>query len=374
MSFKGFKRAKYPTKTIVTPQYGESYILRTLNVKEVLTLRDSLISPNKVSEVLNNMIWSTIESGPDCLKTKNDFLNHVSMSDRDALIYALYNLTFGNEKVYSLTCGDCLNTQKMKIFLDDIYFNNVYPGATSVKESYRVAKAVNPTINKDPLVEDIIAKDNMVIPPESIPVEVARNMMEYQEYFEWLDSKKKNVLQENLNEFLDQKLEEEITTEPNTSDEVNEDLEEEKEEDLENSVTDFTNIKDKIIRLPLKSTDGVVVYIRVPKLIDELNINKNLSFNTKLQIDLASETLSLDRIEELDENGKVIQTITDRIDIVEAYQFLPEEDRREINRTYYREFGQFRVNLKAKWNCRSCGEENNIFFEVMDQFFRALRS
>lgn len=376
--FKGFKNIRYPVYTVVTPQSGDTYSLRTLNVSEVMTLRESLTSGNKMAEILNDILWKAVEFKPEHISSKTEFLKNLTMKDRDALIYGLYHSTFGDEKTYNVVCGECSNTQKIKVSLNKIFFSNNYPASKAIVDSYRVALAENPIMEKDPDIEKVLegsvistelekskALNEVPNPPDGMPEEIARTEEEYKEYFTILDKMKENGL--SPSNVDNEKTEKIVTVKVNTSNV------DEQTTISEKDTTDFTPIGNKVIRLELPLSKGLVVYIKEPVLIDEQSVNENLAFTSSNQLNLAYDTLSIKKIEEYEEGNPIpVQIVDDRIDIVEAYQLLPILDRNEIVNTYTKEFGQYEVGLKANWVCRSCNENNQLNLDILQQFFRAI--
>lgn len=380
MSFSGFKTVRYPLYTVVTPQTGDTYEVRTLNVSEVLKIRDSLITRNKIPKIINNIIWDALESKPDHIKNKDMFLRNLTVNDRDALVYGLYYSTFGSDKVYNVTCDACNNTQKIKLKLDNIYNVNNYPGNKSIKNSYRLTKAKNPSLEPDPIIENAIKlgskirkqKIDVDIPPAGMPSELAR--LEYSEFFKLFDAGEIDM----DGNYIDS---DDVTNNKNIDNTLTESVElnstpqsnEEESSDILLSETDAENLTDileKVIKIVLPVTN-VVCYIKQPTVYDESNLFEDLAYNNQSQLDLASDTLIIDRFEEYD-GDRLVQVIDNKNDIIEAFQLLPYKDRSEIVKLFSKEFGQYDVALKNTWQCLSCSTVNNLELDIVNQFFRAI--
>ena len=101
-TFTGFKTIQYPHYTVVTPQSGYTYDMRTMNVSEVIKIRESLLTDNRITENLLKVIWDCIEIGPDHITTYEEFIENTTTNDRDALIYGIQKATFGDTRNVTL--------------------------------------------------------------------------------------------------------------------------------------------------------------------------------------------------------------------------------------------------------------------------------
>jgi hypothetical protein len=397
MAFKGFKTAHYPVYTVITPQLGYSFEVRPLNIAELTTLRESILTRNKFHSVFNDILWKALVKKPDNIKTKTDFLNSLTLKDRDSLVYGLYYMTYGNEKVYNVECGACNAEQKIKINLNNIFNMKAYPGNVTVKDSYKIAKAHNPNLKEDKMIERAITTEEYLKsrleelpkPPEGMPENMAREDEEFREYYETLDEfnkldKSVFKINEDSLENNDDEIEQGTESEENNieenienNSESTDDLEEEYDETdsyirfnfSEDDTEDFTPIDHKCFRVPLPASKGIVVYLKEACLAEEESISKNLGFTTKEQLDFAYDTLAISKIEEYDENNNLLQVIEDRIDIASAYGLLKPGDRKAIVEAYRKEFGQYEIQLKANWVCKTCRNKNILNLDIVRQFF-----
>ncbi len=93
MTFTGFQ-IKYPEYEIVTPQTKQSFTFRSLTVSEEEQMKGSMVTASKVAEHLNTCLFSSIVKKPDDIKNLQDFVKKTTLKDRDALLYALYHITY----------------------------------------------------------------------------------------------------------------------------------------------------------------------------------------------------------------------------------------------------------------------------------------
>jgi hypothetical protein len=118
--FSGFD-IKYPEYSVVTPQTKLEFSIRSLTVSEEEKLKSSLLTANKLAEHLNEVIWECIVKKPDDIKTYDDFLNKVTIKDRDALMYGLYHVTYKDIHNYDVSCVQCEHVNSIKVnFLKSI--------------------------------------------------------------------------------------------------------------------------------------------------------------------------------------------------------------------------------------------------------------
>jgi len=124
---------KVPEIEVILPQSEKKYRVRSLKLDEEYNIKSSMIStPSVINQKLNEIIYGTItdKNKPD-FKT---FLSQVSVKDRDALMYGLYEITYGDEyPIENYACPKCNKIQPIKINLSS-GFNNVVFKAKDIKE------------------------------------------------------------------------------------------------------------------------------------------------------------------------------------------------------------------------------------------------
>jgi len=112
--FNGFN-IKYPEYSVITPHTLQEYTIRALTVAEEEKLKASLLTPNKLAQHLNEVIWECLVKKPEGVKTYQDFMNKNTIKDRDALMYGLYHVTYKDIHNYDVTCGQCEHVNSVKV-------------------------------------------------------------------------------------------------------------------------------------------------------------------------------------------------------------------------------------------------------------------
>ena len=325
--FRGFKNIVYPRYTVVCPQTGFTYDIRTMNVMETNKLKTSLTTPAKTPSLINKTLWESIEERPDCIQSFEDFKKKTTLRDREALMYGLYHCTFGDLRDFDVVCNQCSHSQTMKITLSKIFSMNAYPFSTPMIKSYQVAKAVDVDI-ADPIIERKIAITEL---------------------------KKKIELD---NRPIDAPDDDDFVIVGEKSEEVKfveEDLPQEPEPEVENKSEYEESILDKTIDLELP-VSKVHAVLRQPTLYDEEELMSQIPFTRKKETDLVNETLIIKQFEEYDPGAKVpCQVVTDRTDILYGYQTLPPMDKIKIFDVFQEQFGKYGIDLKSKYVCSNCG-------------------
>lgn len=134
------------------------------------------------------------------------------------------------------------------------------------------------------------------------------------------------------------------------------------------------DILTKKIKVTLPVSKNITVYIKQPTLEDEIQALKTLVSLKGTNIDSVTQTLIIDRFEEDVVEATKPNTYTDRYDILEAFKTLPARDRRKINKEYLDNFGNYGIDLKMKSFCPSCGYEEIISVDLVENFFRMVYS
>lgn len=115
--FEGFG-ISYPEYEVITPQTKKSYTIRSLNVSEEEVLKGSMVTPSKLPRHIAEVLWKCIVKKPDEIKTFDDFINCVTIDDRDALLYGLYVSTYKDVQNYTMRC-DCGFENLVKVNMEN---------------------------------------------------------------------------------------------------------------------------------------------------------------------------------------------------------------------------------------------------------------
>jgi len=157
--FIGFQSVpKFPEYEVICPQSKESFTLKSLTVADEEKLKGSIFSSTKIMDHLNRCIYNAIVSAPDKIKNYDDFLENVTVTDRVALLYGLYYISYGDMRAYSVTCSNCDNKYDVKIKASDTFHMNLYPGDDDLtKKIVKVPLEIVNTVTayiKEPTLKD----------------------------------------------------------------------------------------------------------------------------------------------------------------------------------------------------------------------------
>jgi len=338
--FKGFS-IKLPVYTVITPQTGRSFDVRSLTVAEVSKLKSSLVTPSRATIIVDNMLWDSIDSKPEGW-TVDIFKKNVTIKDREALLYGLYHVSFGDSRSISVYCTSCGQQQTIDIKLGSHFGMEAYPGSAGIKNSYIVGRASG----ENPIDEEIevsIKKDQLkkskTTAPKGMPAEIAAT--------ENLDISKEDEEFGVVN-----KVETAIDapSEENNSD----------------------NIIDKVLRIELPISK-VFAYVKQPTIADEESLLNTIPYATKKQSDVSTDTLIIEKFEMIKPDGKS-EFVVNRQDIIWGYEELSPLDRDEIFKTYNENFGKYGINLNVGFECKSCGAISTNDLDITAHFFRIIAS
>jgi len=341
-------RYEYPHYTVICPQTGVTFDVRTLNVQEVNQLKGSMMVQSKTPSLINKIIWGAIESKPDEITDLNTFKQMVTLRDREAILYGIYCSTFGDEEEFRVTCRNCEHEEPIKVSMEKLFSINAYPGSESMKNSYKLAR-ITGDADYDSEVEKAIT--NGEPPPEGMPANIAK-----------FDYKIDDPDDDDGIIIVDKKevnyVEDESKLEPKPIP-----VKESKPSSPE-SILD----KRLDVVLPISKVHAI---IKQPTLFDEESSLKSIAFAQKKQTDLMNEIMVIERFEQYNVGDKVPSVvITEREDILFEYEKLPPRDKTEIFNKFYDFFGQYGIDLKTRYACSQCGESNELEVDIVVQFFR----
>lgn len=334
---------KYPTYSVITPQTGLSFAVRSLNVSEVSRLKNSLSTPSKAFSLVNETIWDSIVSKPDFINTYNDFCKIITLKDREALLYGIHVMTFGYDRDAKMFCDQCGSENLIKYSLNKIFSINPYPKTEAIKNMYKVSKEVDK--ERDEFMERIIEEDIM----KNVVVED--------------DSGKEEGTNGDSIDFSPEKKVIAKVSKEGSSYLDKDDIERKKSEFIKNSI-----LSDEVsVTLPFS---GLVCFVSQPTIKDEMDMADSLSFSNRKQLDLVGETLIIKRFEYFSEVHKEVVSITNRMDIFQQYQKLPFSDKKVIMNAFKNNFGDYGIELRLNWECKDCGSINESFIDLATMFFR----
>ena len=164
--FSGFQ-IKYPEYEVITPQTLGSFTIRTLRVDEEEAMKASLVTPRKLPEHLNKVLWESLETKPEHIATMDNFLDSVTLKDREALMYGLFHITYKDDHNYNIGCPKCEYNYPVTINISSTFSSSVWEGGEFEILSKRIP-IVLPNVNnvtaiiKQPTLRD---EKNMMANP-----------------------------------------------------------------------------------------------------------------------------------------------------------------------------------------------------------------
>ena len=161
MVFKSFSNVKYPEYEVITPQTKLSFYIRGLTVREEERMKGSLMTPTKITEHLNKCIFESISVLPKSITNFEDFLRIVSLKDRDALLYGLYHITYGEIRNYEVRCSNCRTEYPITVEISSTFNFTTYQGDNVLEKRVRVplpiTKGVTAIIKQPSLFDEAAA-------------------------------------------------------------------------------------------------------------------------------------------------------------------------------------------------------------------------
>ena len=125
--FTGFN-IKYPEYEVLVPQTLQTFTVRSLSVSDEEALKASMKSPRQIPSHLNNALWECLVKKPDHIKSRDDFYKYTTIKDREALVYALFHVTYKDEHEYNAVCEICEHEYPIKIKMSDVFKMTAYNG------------------------------------------------------------------------------------------------------------------------------------------------------------------------------------------------------------------------------------------------------
>jgi hypothetical protein len=151
--------AVLPTYEVITPQTKRSFLIKSMTVADEEKMKASLMNEKKILQHLNKCLYDAIaEKEPKF--TLEKFLSHVTLKDREALLYGLYHITYDEIRNYTISCGQCSNSQDITINASDTFSINMYEGKVGeilkkrVTKDLKILKNVKVVIKQPTLLDE----------------------------------------------------------------------------------------------------------------------------------------------------------------------------------------------------------------------------
>jgi hypothetical protein len=355
--FTGFQ-FKFPVYTVITPQSGLSFDVRALVTREIRALKTSHPIPSAAPEAINNTMFTCIQRFPDGINTIEDFKRKVTLLDREAILYGIYHMTFGDELDFSNKCQNCGEEfGNIKVDISKMFSMNAYPKSDNIINSYVISKAINGPEIKDDTIERAIFERN-------IKTEVIDKIPESRKSNSYDDAGEEDGILFHEQEVPKRKPKEQprnVHQQPPVE---------------QVAVSTSKSIIDERINIELPVMVTVKCVIKQPTLYDEEMTLKNLSHLSKKDLEVLYEIMPIDRFEEMADPNNVNSTriYNTKEDIMFAYQELHWMDTKKIDDIYAENFGQYRISLKTDFPCTKCGHVEPLVLNMLDLFFRMVMS
>lgn len=127
-------------------------------------------------------------------------------------------------------------------------------------------------------------------------------------------------------------------------------------------------------RVVVPLNNNLAVVLKQPTLADERFAYNNLLQRPIDSNDIYVNSMMIDKIVELtgkkDDIPDEKNAITNREDILDAFLSFPAKTRKIIYKAFYKEFGQYCIELKMNTICPKCGFNEVKNIDLLSQFFR----
>jgi len=172
--FTGFQNIEYPEYEVITPHTHYSFTVSTLNVQKEQRLKGSLVTPIKITEHLNRILWECTVSRPEEIKTYEDFMKKITLKDRDALLYGLYHISYEEIRNYMVSCVACNKEYPITIQASSTFNFNPYPSNDILTKVIKLplpkTKGVFAYIKQPTLIDEITAFKSLSADNELISI------------------------------------------------------------------------------------------------------------------------------------------------------------------------------------------------------------
>jgi len=123
--FKGFD-IPAPELDVVLPQTQKSFRVRSLRMSEEGSAKSSLLgNAQSIIKKLNHLVYNAIVDNDK--PEPEQFLQQVTTKDRDALVFGMYQITYGDEYTFEdYTCANCQKTYSLRAFMSKGFVRSDY--------------------------------------------------------------------------------------------------------------------------------------------------------------------------------------------------------------------------------------------------------
>lgn len=125
--------------------------------------------------------------------------------------------------------------------------------------------------------------------------------------------------------------------------------------------------------VPLQVFKGVSAVVKCPTMADEIKVNKKSAHVSETLAATMMNLLMVDKFKiEPSEKRPNGDEITERDNILAAYNSLPSKDMSLITECYQKTFNEYQITVECEVVCNKCGKASTVVIDLTQQFFRAL--
>lgn len=136
--FKGFINVPLPVYDVIVPQTLLSFSVRSMTVQEEERLKSSLVVPTRITEHLNRCIFDLIVKKPEEIKDYKTFERLTTPRDREALLFGVYHVSYGDLRNYDVSCKTCEKTYPVSLDIANTFNITPYSGKEILKKRIKV--------------------------------------------------------------------------------------------------------------------------------------------------------------------------------------------------------------------------------------------
>lgn len=102
-----YRSVDFPVMDMVTPHTKHHIRLRSMSVAQEEALKASPVAASKLVNMLNHVVYDCVVEREDPFNTFEGFEHALSITDREAVLFTLLLVSYGDEQEFASTCPTC---------------------------------------------------------------------------------------------------------------------------------------------------------------------------------------------------------------------------------------------------------------------------
>lgn len=176
-TLKQLDELQYATWEVMTPHTGFKINVKGMTVAQEEVLKTSDVSSAGMLSIINQITYECLVNPPEGLSTLSEFERNITVTDRQAILYGILAVTYGEVQDFNITCQSCGHQFDTKADITKNTEIKVYHGKENLIEKKKEFSIPNTNIRA--VLHIPTLKDEKDFALSKVPQDILRKADQY---------------------------------------------------------------------------------------------------------------------------------------------------------------------------------------------------